>query len=858
MGGNGLWGLRDGVAVRLSDWQGEDDWVPRPADSVVGCDETTGRFHFVLVDRPTDTSSLWVSEGTESTTRKVLDFPALLNGDRTRFHESDSGLLLRIPDRRGQTAFWTLDDTGALDPIVIGDELQFSAIFEGQLIFVRREADRSWTLNAYDFESFEETVLVESGITRGSSDLFAEFTEINGALYFTLEAAPSSHESRNLWVTDGTAAGSKQLTKHGSDSIQTGILGVADDVLITRDWRLPSNTFRYHETLASERREVAWSIEGLTQGDPGVTLGDRLYFSGSVQGEPQLIEVTREGNVSSARMLDVPSVVASGQTDAGYPMLLAAMDRVWFAAIHPVYGYEVFYYDPDSDRSYLTQDINSTEPDRHLPFATVRDGSLLYQSNAEIEALTLSRYDPATGVERIDIANVTERPYLLTASEEGDFYFNTVWRFDLTGRTATRIVDLPGRIRQLGIQGSDKPYVTLGGRLLFAREFQGRVELWSTANRAGSAIMLIPEIAEDFVPMKAGELAYVLAGDSRREIVQTDGTFGGTRTFYQEPEDALRRLFIRDQRVGYLVVDAIGDEGGTLIFDLVTGKVTQATEPEGLRSRRYRRTLDEGVLYDAVFSGESDRSFWLIPYGQPMMQRLTLGSPGDLPDVLGEPIHVDGTTYFVGRRRDEGHELWAMKDRTMTRLTDIYPGRADGLGNTELAHIGTRLYFCGNDGSSGFELYSYDIITGNILLESDLNTGLASSSPREFHVLADQLYFWATSDASKGLGLHSFDPVEMDVTGESTLRWFQEAGTLHLEIHNRSSSAAQLYHSADMLQWQRSENGPDSPRVPPLRSDQSRQVSGRNSTVSSLHHEANPKGCLRPPHLDLDRSCWTC
>ena len=93
---NDLWSLRDKEVVRISDWYGDEDWSPHPASRLVGCDESSGTFLFVTVDRTKNNAAvLWRSEGSVETTRKLFDFPSEVRGDQAQFFASESRMLVK-------------------------------------------------------------------------------------------------------------------------------------------------------------------------------------------------------------------------------------------------------------------------------------------------------------------------------------------------------------------------------------------------------------------------------------------------------------------------------------------------------------------------------------------------------------------------------------------------------------------------------------------------------------------------------------------------------------------------------------------------------------------------------------------
>ena len=85
-----------------------------------------------------------------------------------------------------------------------------------------------------------------------------------------------------------------------------------------------------------------------------------------------------------------------------------------------------------------------------------------------------------------------------------------------------------------------------------------------------------------------------------------------------------------------------------------------------------------------------------------------------------------------------------------TGVADLNPTGSGLAAPTYFAVYGGRLFFAGNDGSTGLELYSTD--GTDVSLVGDINPGAGASSPTYLVVYDDTLYF-AASDGSSGTEL---------------------------------------------------------------------------------------------------------
>jgi ELWxxDGT repeat protein len=102
---------------------------------------------------------------------------------------------------------------------------------------------------------------------------------------------------------------------------------------------------------------------------------------------------------------------------------------------------------------------------------------------------------------------------------------------------------------------------------------------------------------------------------------------------------------------------------------------------------------------------------------------------------------IDNKLYFVAFTDANGYELYNYDGVTVTRVTDLNPGKGHGL-NTGLALYKNKIYFSGDDGTSGTQLFSYDPATGTTALAYSFHP--SGGYPVGFTVYGGKLYFQAT------------------------------------------------------------------------------------------------------------------
>lgn len=115
---------------------------------------------------------------------------------------------------------------------------------------------------------------------------------------------------------------------------------------------------------------------------------------------------------------------------------------------------------------------------------------------------------------------------------------------------------------------------------------------------------------------------------------------------------------------------------------------------------------------------------------------------------------LNGKAYFRAKTTANGNELWSTDgtESGTQLLKDINPGTGDGLyfQKVHFAQYNDKIYFTGNNGTTGRELWITDGTAAGTQLLFDLNPGSAESQPSHFQIINDNLYFFAQTPASGG------------------------------------------------------------------------------------------------------------
>ena len=151
-----------------------------------------------------------------------------------------------------------------------------------------------------------------------------------------------------------------------------------------------------------------------------------------------------------------------------------------------------------------------------------------------------------------------------------------------------------------------------------------------------------------------------------------------------------------------------------------------------------------------------------------IMYNIRTGQNSSYPEKF---IEYNGKIYFKADDGSKGSEMWVFdpaNDASASnpqRISDIRSGSGSGVSWTDHWLVwNNKLYFVGNDGSYGDELYSYD--GSSFTRITDIYTGSNGSSPNYLTIYNDKLYFSARN-STYGTELYVYDGTNVSLVADN-------------------------------------------------------------------------------------------
>ncbi len=481
---------------------------------------------FFLASDGVHGEELWITDGTVTGTHMVQDFcPGTCSGASGAVLVPIGGTLFLNAFANGNPQLWRIDGTAAgtrklTDFRAGGVELrgrQDLAVSGNRVYF---PAQQNVATGLWVVEGTKAPRLVASIDREEPSSNPAEFTALRDRVLFVA----GDVAQRNLWETDGTAAGTSQVTVTPFDSA-TGLTPAGDALLFQA---ITDGVYSLWRTDGTTSGTAALVTDRFT-GNPTAFAGAAFFFSWTTDSPASPKELWRSDGTAAGT-----GPVATVSTASGvFPSALAVVDH------------EMYFVTSDFSSAALWQSDGTAAGTQQLAplpgrgnddvLRPVRAGSRVYFLNGGslwatdgTPGGTELRIDGFQTMAVTDLAALNGVLYLL-ATPHGSSTLG-LWRSDGTVANTSLVKEL-GAASSLIIAGS------AGSRLFFVNDdgIHG-AELWTSDGTAAGTVLvrdILPGPDSSAVDhlTAAGSRVFFSAFDGLHgtELWESDGTEAGTR-----------------------------------------------------------------------------------------------------------------------------------------------------------------------------------------------------------------------------------------------------------------------------------------------------------------------------------------
>lgn len=586
---------------------------------------------------------------------------------------------------------------------------------------------------------------INTGAADSNPVLWAESPYTSTVLF----AATSSAEGRELWISDGTAAGTVLLEDINPGRASSNprdffdiypgassrVVFAADNGRDGEELWITDRTTRGTHLLEDCAPGAASSMPRLVANDDRTIATFGLYSlqDGNHGFEPWIVGSTA---ATTFLLKDIRGPVVSSTPREFTTLGTTAVTL--FVAGEPTYGTELWRTDATAAGTTLVKDIkpgNDGSGPQGLVFAL---GRVFFGADDGTSGMEpwVSDGTPAGTVRLADIApgNGSSTPHGFVQVGSTVYFGATdtvngfeVWRTDGTNAGTTMIVDL-----EPGAQGANPNHLTAHlGQVYFAATTAAHgTELWRSDGSAGGTVLvkdINPGVASAGVNGQMEVFACPLgiflganSGSGDVDLWRTDGSAVNTvplATF--DGTDGPREFAVHFPRVYFAATtSALGRElwainGNTvsLVKDLAPGAASG--DPVGMRSVGAR------VLFAAT-NATSGRELWRsdgTSAGTVLVADLNPGAANGLviPASVNigarytiTPVNGQGFAYCTAFEMATGIELWRTDGTAAgtTRIGDVNVGAAGSRPGTPV-RCGSSWVLAADGGATGTEVYRF-------------------------------------------------------------------------------------------------------------------------------------------------------
>ncbi|RYD32386.1 MAG: hypothetical protein EOP86_15805, partial [Verrucomicrobiaceae bacterium] len=725
-----------------------------------------GHFYFSARD-PILGSTLWRSDGTVEGTASLFGFQATGGGGVIDFAVADDWLYFRVyTSPQGIYQLWKTDGTVEGTTMILNGGANVPVLREAvtlgnNIIYQARDTQHGEELWISDGTA-AGTKLLNDILPGSFGGVPGHPVRVGNKLYFIV--SQTSAFRPELWVTDGTADGTiRVLTGNGVPGQVLDLNGVA--IFNTASPEAPASLWRSDGTPEGTRLLRNFTTNASFVIQPLAVAGGQAYLTYVTSTDCALWKT--DGTVAG-------TVRVKSMGAGGIGRVMAVGDRLFMEGYSAAAGTELWITDGTADGTVLVKDIlPGPESSKLWPMAATQS-QLFFKANDGVHGMEMWKSD-GTAAGTVMVRDVMwksngQRPSNMTVLG-GQVLFQAttpeagreLWKYDTATSQAQLVKDLnPGTGSGFTTE-LPQQFTVAGNHLYFAANNWAATDLWRTDGTSEGTVLLqggtgihrpVINAGSDLFPFRNG-----LLYGQKDEMWFTDGTVEGTRKLGPG---------------GYLAV-ALGDTAlyagpgiGNYPFVHRTDGTAAGSGPvvaAGLNLRSELMMAANGYVF---FIGEdipSGVELWKTngtAGGTSLVRDMTAGTASSTLALRA----VAGNRIFFTKNPPQTSELWSSDG------TSAGTGRMSVLKFTTglsaiggIQPVGNMLFFTTNVKGNGCELWRSDgTAAGTIRVRDFFTTTNVGPKPAFITGLGGRLLFsmetpahgrelWVSDGSVAGTGL---------------------------------------------------------------------------------------------------------
>jgi ELWxxDGT repeat protein len=662
------------------------------------------------------------------------------------------------------------------------------------------------TLNAYS-QTIDATLLEFNFLPDGYPE---NFIESNGGFYFTIEGD-------QLWFSDGSINGTF-LVKDFGESIAAEIKNL---------FSFQDRIF-FSAKVGNLNHFELWVSDGTNGGTKEVTqrnldrtangeINNITEYGGKIYFDAEDENIGRELWVSDGTMEGTFMVkdIAVGESSSYPSDFMVFKDSLFFIANNQENGSEIWVSDGTQEGTQLFLDINSgpesgvytsninslvQSSDVFFFYAHVNDsGTELWKSDGTVVGTNLVKdIREGQGSSNTFIQGEILKDKLLFVATDG-INGTEIWNSDGTEEGTFMLTDVNPNEGKSFLYG--EPVLSFGELKMFFIAYNSSLEptLWVTDGTVEGTSFIKSLYTAQFVFDQTGSnVIFFASANGIKGLYKSDGTVTGTKLISQEVHDftgsrySSEFLLFEDK----VYFSGKNDQNGIELW--ITDGSTEGTQLfKDFNTASGVTPSNITEVGDKVFfacSKDGLRSLCVYDSLKESFENFSVTIEGRGTADTSEMIELNGKLLFIGHTQETGYELWTSdgsQENTFI-LKDIYPGVGGGFYSEGSKHslrkIDDRVYFTARDGINGYELWVTDGTAEGTLMIKDIlpgsgGGGPSSSAPQGFVRNDDgNIYFYANEALTSNTTLFRTDGTSSGTEGIISLYRIEIVETIGNEI----------------------------------------------------------------------------